>query len=81
MFGKLKSRADWQIALAMTGALRVFYSAAAAACLPFLHPDPVVIHSNQLTENLPAQCLEFGSGSTRCGICTSHNMDTTSRWR
>jgi Mannosyltransferase (PIG-V) len=54
MFGKLKSRPDWQVALAMAGALRVFYSAAAAAFLPFLHPDPVLIHSNELTENLAA---------------------------
>src|SRR3981081_352169 len=54
MFGKLKSRPDWQIALAMTGALRVFYSAMAAAFLPFLHPDPALIHSNELTESLPA---------------------------
>ena len=54
MFRKLKSRPNWQIALALTGALRVFYSAVAAASLPFLHPDPVLIHSNQLTENLPA---------------------------
>ena len=53
MFGKLKSRPDWQIALAMAGALRVFYSAVAAALLPFLHPDPVVIHSNELAANLP----------------------------
>src|ERR1700688_2002346 len=54
MFGKLKSRPDWQLALAMSGALRVFYSAVAAAFLPFLHPDPVLIHSNELTENLPS---------------------------
>ena len=54
MFGKLKSRPDWQIALGMTGALRIFYSAVAAAFLPFLHPDPVLIHSNELTENLPS---------------------------
>src|ERR1700674_3231673 len=54
MFGKLKSRPDWQIALAMAGALRVFYLAVAAASLPFLHPDPVLIHSNELTGNLPA---------------------------
>jgi hypothetical protein len=26
----------------------------AAAFLPFLHPDPALIHSNELTENLPA---------------------------
>ena len=54
MFGKLKSRPDWQIALAMTGTLRVFYSAMAAAFLSFLHPDPALIHSNELTESLPA---------------------------
>src|SRR5260370_11023382 len=53
MVGKRKSRPDWQIALAMTGALRVFYLAVASASLPFLHPDPVLIHSNELTENLP----------------------------
>src|SRR5260370_33365577 len=56
MVGKRKSRPDWQIALAMTGALRVFYLAVASASLPFLHPDPVLIHSNELTENLPAPC-------------------------
>jgi hypothetical protein len=54
MFGKFKSRPDWQIALAVAGALRVFYSAMAAAFLPFLHPDAALIHSNELTENLPA---------------------------
>src|SRR5258707_13846906 len=53
MFGKLKSRPDWQIALTMAGALRVFYSAVATGFLPFLHPDPVLIHSNELGENLP----------------------------
>jgi len=40
--------------MALTGALRVFYSAMAAAFLPFLHPDPAAIHSNALTANLPA---------------------------
>jgi hypothetical protein len=54
MFGKVKSRPDWQIALAMAGALRVFYSAVAAAFLPFLHSDPALIHSNELTDSLPA---------------------------
>src|ERR1700675_3980141 len=54
MFGKLKSHPDWQLALAMSGALRVFYSAVAAAFLPSLHPDPVLVHSNELTENLPS---------------------------
>jgi hypothetical protein len=33
--------------------LRIFYTAMAAAFLPFLHPDPAPIHSNALTENLP----------------------------
>jgi len=39
--------------MAVTAALRVFYTAMAAAFLPFLHPDPALIHSNVLTENLP----------------------------
>jgi hypothetical protein len=51
---KLESRPDWQIALAITAALRVFYSVAAAALSFFLHPDPVLIHSNALTGNLSA---------------------------
>jgi hypothetical protein len=54
MLRKLASWPDWQIALAVTVALRVFYSAMAAAFLPFLHPDPALIHSNALTESLPA---------------------------
>jgi len=54
MLRKLASCPDWQIALALTAALRIFYSAMAAAFLPFLHPDPALIHSNALTENLPA---------------------------
>ena len=40
--------------MAVTAALRVFYTAMAAAFLPFLHPDPALIRSNALTENLPA---------------------------
>ena len=54
MLRKLASRPDWQIAMAITAALRVFYSAMAAALLPFLHPDPALIRSNELTESLPA---------------------------
>ena len=54
MLRKLASRPDWQIALAVTAALRVFYMAMAAAFLPFLHPDPALIRSNALTENLPS---------------------------
>jgi hypothetical protein len=53
MLRKLVSWPDWRIALALTVALRVFYSAIAVAFLPFLHPDPARIHSNALTENLP----------------------------
>ncbi len=54
MLRKLASWADWQIALAVTAALRVFYSGFAAASLPFLHPKQAAIHSNALTYNLPA---------------------------
>jgi hypothetical protein len=54
MLRKLASRPDWQIALAVTATLRVFYSAMAAAFLRFLHPDPAAIRSNALTENLPS---------------------------
>ncbi|MGZ4825421.1 MAG: hypothetical protein ACXVZT_12445 [Terriglobales bacterium] len=53
MLRRLVSRPDWQIAMAVTAALRVFYTAMAAAFSPFLHPDPALIHSNALTENLP----------------------------
>ena len=51
---KLEPRADWQIALAITAALRAFYTGIAAAAAVFLHPDARLIHSNVLTENLPA---------------------------
>jgi hypothetical protein len=54
MLRRLASRPDWQIALAVTAGLRVFYSAIAAASRPFLHPDLALIHSNALTENLPS---------------------------
>src|SRR6266536_3042883 len=54
MLRKLEPRADWQIALAITASLRLFYSVAAAAVSPFLHPDAALIRSNALTENLPA---------------------------
>lgn len=54
MLRKLAIRPDWQIALAMTLGLRVFFSAIAAAFSFVLHPDPASIHSNWLTENLPA---------------------------
>lgn len=50
----IESWKDWQIALTLTAVLRVFYSAFAAALSFFLRPDPALIHSNALTENLPA---------------------------
>jgi hypothetical protein len=53
MLRKLAFRQDWQIAMVATAALRVFYTALAAAFMPFLHPDPALIRSNALTENLP----------------------------
>src|ERR1019366_9290389 len=53
MLRKLASWPDWQIALAVTAPLRLVYTAMAAAFMPFLHPDPALIHSNALTENLP----------------------------
>jgi hypothetical protein len=53
MLRKLESWPDWQIALALTAALRIFYSAMAAVFMPFLHPDQALMHSNELTENLP----------------------------
>ena len=40
--------------MTVTAALRVFYTAMAAAFLPFLHPDPALVRSNALTENLPS---------------------------
>ena len=54
MLRRLAFRPDWQIAITLTATLRVFYTAIAAAFLPFLHPDPALIHSNALTDNLPA---------------------------
>jgi len=53
MLPRLESWPDWKIALALTVVLRVFYSGMAAALSFFLHPDPAVISSNALTENLP----------------------------
>jgi hypothetical protein len=53
VLSKLESRPDWQIALALTTGLRVFYSAIAATLSYILHPAPALIHSNALTGNLP----------------------------
>ena len=38
----------------MTAGLRAFYTGAGALAAVFLHPDPALIHSNVLTDNLPA---------------------------
>lgn len=54
MWNKLEPRADWQIALRITAALRVVYTGVAAVAAMFLHPDARLIQSNALTENLPA---------------------------
>ena len=54
MLRKLAFRPDWQIAMVVTAALRVFYTSMAAAFMPFLHPDAALIHSNALTGSLPA---------------------------
>lgn len=50
----MQSWPDWKIALTLTAALRIFYSLLAAALSFVLDPDPALIHSNALTENLPA---------------------------
>ena len=54
MLRRFTSRPEWQISLVFTVAFRFFYSAAAAASVPLLSPDPTGIRSNALTENLPA---------------------------
>ena len=54
MLRNLKPQGDWQIALAITAALRAFYTTVAALAAVFLHPDPALIRSNVLTANLPA---------------------------
>jgi hypothetical protein len=54
MLRRFTSRPEWQISLVFTVAFRFFYSAAAAASVPLLSPDPTRIRSNALTENLPA---------------------------
>lgn len=49
----LNSRADWQIALAISAVLRLLYSAVAAVAAVLLHPQASLIRSNALTDNLP----------------------------
>jgi hypothetical protein len=51
---RLASRPDWQIAMAATVTLRVFYSALAGIFFPLLQPNLALIHSNALTDNLPS---------------------------
>lgn len=50
---KLERRADWQIAFAITAALRLVYTGVAAAAAVFLHPDARLIQSNAFSETLP----------------------------
>jgi hypothetical protein len=50
---QFEPRPDWHVALAITVALRVFYSAVGAALSFVLHPAPSLIRSNALTDNLP----------------------------
>jgi len=51
---KLEWRADWQIAFAITAALRVVYTGVAAVVAVFLHPEARLIQSNAFSETLPA---------------------------
>jgi hypothetical protein len=61
MVFSLRRRTEWQIALVVTLLLRVFYSGIAAVSSFLLHPDPALIHSNLLTENLrPPGSLRYG---------------------
>jgi hypothetical protein len=54
MLRRVESWPEWKNALALAAVLRVFYSGVAAALSFFLHPDPALVHSNALTENLAA---------------------------
>jgi len=54
MLRRIESWPEWKIAALITVALRMFYSGVAATLSFFLHPDPVIIRSNELTENLAA---------------------------
>lgn len=51
---KQRLPADWQIALAITAVLRVFYSAVAALAAAIVHPRASLVRSNALTEALPS---------------------------
>lgn len=50
----ISSEPDWKIALVFALALRVLFSAIAAAMSFLLHPDPFLIRSNALTDHLSA---------------------------
>lgn len=50
---QFESSPDWQIALAITMALRIVYSAIAASLSFVLQPAPSLIRTNAFTENLP----------------------------
>jgi hypothetical protein len=65
MLRRIAGWADWQIALATSIGLRVFFAVVAAACFPFLHPDAALIRSNALTESLPAP---HGAGYAWLGV-------------
>jgi len=54
MLHKIESWPEYKLAAALTVALRVFYSLVAAVLAFMVHPDPAAVHSNMLTENLPA---------------------------
>ncbi len=54
MLRKPASRPDWQIAFWLTVVLRAIYTGVAAVAAMVLHPDQALIHSNALTDNLPA---------------------------
>src|ERR1700693_1201222 len=54
MLRNFASSPDWQIAFSVTAALRVIYTSVAVVAAVLLHPDPMLIHSNALTGNLPA---------------------------
>jgi hypothetical protein len=50
----LDTMPDWQVALAITAALRLIYTAIAAVAALVLQPDPRLIHSNAFSASLPA---------------------------
>ncbi len=54
MLPKAASRSDGQIAFWVTVVLRAIYTGVAAVAAMVLHPDQGLIHSNALTDNLPA---------------------------